>query len=110
MFCPKCGAEAQAHTSFCAKCGVPLDTSAPQAHSAVPKQQPTTSTAVRALKASQIPAGIGAVIGISAAMKASSSSLIGKLILGMLTAAMIGAIFGLVAFVCVFGYLKVRGK
>lgn len=110
MFCPKCDAEAQAHASFCAKCGAPFDTSAPQVHSAVPKQKPAASTAVRALKASQIPAGIGAVIGISAAMKAGGSSLIGKFILGMLTAAMIGAIFGLVAFVCVFGYLKVRGK
>ncbi len=110
MFCPKCGVEAQANANFCAKCGGTLDRSALASVSAVATHKPAPSTVMRALKASLIPAGIGAAIGISAAMKASGSSFIGKFIMGLLTAAMVGTIFGLVAFIFVYGYFKLRGK
>lgn len=75
-----------------------------------PSQEPGPSTVRKALKASQLPAGIGAVVGISAAMKTPASSAIGKFALVLAVAAIIGIIFGIVAFVCVYGYLKLRGR
>jgi len=63
----------------------------------------------RALKASRIPAGIGAFLGISGGMKAGSTVL-AKLMLGLITAAIIGVIFGAVAFISVYLFHKLRGK
>jgi hypothetical protein len=56
-----------------------------------------------ALKASRFPAGIGAAMGIAGGIK-------GGPILSLITAVMIGAIFGFIAFLCVYVFHKLRGR
>jgi len=117
MFCPHCGHKANEHAKFCQSCGklilIPAGNGSPAhgqevAHSKVATARPTAFSL--ALKASRIPAGIGAAIGISAGIKATASSFTGKLILSLLTAGMVGAIFGLIAFLCVYVFHKLRGR
>lgn len=115
MFCPQCGHNVHAQAKFCQGCGAQIPAAKSDATSgpevALSKVAAARSSAFsRALKASRIPAGIGAVIGISAGVKTTGGSFIGKLILSLLTAGMIGAIFGLIAFLCVYAFHKLRGR